>query len=109
MTACLVIQKKVCFGSPEFMFLRRDINSLMKERDKIKWQNSSIEENRPRISFLQNTIRALADLVYFKREPRAKREPKLPPVEFVYKKRVGKKKEKKQPPAPTTNQQKLLI
>lgn len=67
MVNCLVVQKRVCFGSPEFMFLRRDINIMLNQRDRLKCGHKlKYEENKERVDFLQNTIRALAGLVYFK-------------------------------------------
>jgi hypothetical protein len=58
----LVVVKRVAFGTPEFMFLRTDINLLMKERLILRKLFSSKEE---RYRWICNTIRAMADLVYF--------------------------------------------
>lgn len=58
----LVVVKKVAFGTPQFMWLRTDINLLMKERNLLRPRFSTHEE---RYRWICNTIRALADLVYF--------------------------------------------
>lgn len=58
----LVVVRKVAFGTPQFMFLRTDINLLIKERKQLRSKFSTHEE---RYRWLCNTIRAIADLVYF--------------------------------------------
>jgi hypothetical protein len=65
----LVKVKRVAFGSPEFMFLRNNINALVKERLGLK---NNYELNAVKYNWISNTMRALGDLVYFVYQPRVK-------------------------------------
>ena len=81
MTTALVVQKKVCYGTPEFMFFRRDLDKMMSERNRLKWgSRERYEINKDRVDFLHNTICALALLVYF--APK-KRVANLPQQNYV--------------------------
>ena len=108
---CLVIQRRICFGSPELMFFRRDMNAIMQERDQLKQgRKSRYEENKERVDFLQNTIRAMAGQVYFKpNKHKVKTDHKhSSPEEFKYEKRkpeLKKKKGKKDRATILSNQQ----
>ena len=66
----IVPVKKVAFGSPEFMFLRRDIDTLIQERNSLTYVYNYSEDAPKRYNWLQRTIRLLADNVYFVRKPR---------------------------------------
>ncbi len=83
---------KVLFGSPDFMFLRCDINIMIRERDKLRWGIGQYEKNKDRVDFLQNLIRAEALRVYFGRSRRyhAQQAPIVPEAEA----RPWKKKKK---------------
>jgi hypothetical protein len=69
MTTDIVIVKKVAFGTKEFMFLRYKINMLIRERTLL---NLNYEANALRVNWISNTLRAMADLVYFRPQPKAK-------------------------------------
>jgi len=85
----LVIVKRVEFGTPEFIFLRYKIDVLVKER-KVLCKN--YESNALTISWISNTLRAMASLVYFAYKPKIKNaEPEIVPDARPWKKR-GKKK-----------------
>lgn len=53
----LVPVKKVAFGTPAFIFLRTNINLMIEERN--------YTTDLVRYRWLANTIRAMAELVYF--------------------------------------------
>lgn len=70
MTSSLVVVKKVCFGTPEFMFLRRDMDILLKKRNSLK---PFYKDNEAEYRHTNALICNMASLVYFKRNPRIKR------------------------------------
>lgn len=99
----LVPVKRICFGSVEFMFMRTDLDIMIRERERLK---KKYQENKERVGWLGNTIRAIAELVYFKRVPRKKIEP-VPDVAYV----PWEPRSKKGKPAkriPNENQVKLF-
>lgn len=71
----LVVVRKVAFGSLEFFFYRRIVNALIKEREQLK---GNYAVNKEKVDWIGNTLRALADLVYYRK--RDKRKLFSPPV-----------------------------
>lgn len=70
MNNTIVPVKKVRFGSKNFMFFRTLINIAMREREQLKITKSDPLKYR----WLSNTIRAMADMVFFSSQKRI--EPK---------------------------------
>ena len=105
MSTALVPVKKVAFGSPQFMWLQRDIDLLCEQRRLLGFNYS---ENKSYIHFLTRTINNLAGLVYFKPKTFSRpgyTGPKLTAVEKAkgatkaQAKKKGKKVPMKMPPS----------
>lgn len=87
--------KKVAFGSPEFMFLRRDIDIMIRQREALRY---CYEDNKELYANISALIRNCAQLVFFVRRPRAKLEIQehtpatrpVPPARKVKEKKIKK-------------------
>lgn len=87
----LVPVYKIRFGSPAFMFMRRDMDIMIREREKLK---KAYADNKERVAWLGNTIRAWADLVWFAPRERRKMEA-VPDAVYVTRSKPEKKKKVK--------------
>jgi hypothetical protein len=94
MTLLPVPVKKVAFGSPEFMFLRRDIDIMIRQREALRY---CYEDNKELYANISALIRNCAQLVFFIRRPKAKLEiqeytpaTQAPPARKVKEKKIKK-------------------
>lgn len=75
----LVPVSKVAYGTFSFMWVRLLINNLIKERNRLR---PAYVGNELRYGWISNTIRALADLVYFERPYRKATQHSGPAPEY---------------------------